>query len=444
LLVEISPAEILGFRDIFIKIDMSSETHNYPQLLRNGVDGVKRWNETRPQGTVDLSGIDLRNAQLFGVDFHQCNLDRSLFTKANLENANLSGASLRDACLGRVTASKIKLAGADLRRIHLVEAVLCGADLDGVDLRRANLARCDLRGSTLRGACMAHAYLGGADLRNADLSNADLRKTALADDDAGDVNAARLDGSILRGVKWPDKNSEYFFELAAAHGIERAVFESPGYLPEYIEDAFFTHASGGAAAFTSYPKFFQSVGRRIASLKRIIDETESPPQNIIDLTRELTVLLIRALKSAPCEMRQLDPFVFEELIAELLAQQGWNMTLTPRRGDGGYDILGVTPTSMGMHSSWIIECKLHRSEKNKVSVAIARALYGTAMDLCKLNANMMLATTTSYTRGAKAYAASKYNFELKDFEDIVEWVNVYRPHPGGALYIRDKRLVVPG
>jgi hypothetical protein len=79
--------------------------------------------------------------------------------------ADLSGADLR-----RANLAVAKLAGADLRR----------ADLSGADLRRANLAvaklaGADLRRANLRGADLRNANLSGADLRNADLLGADLR-----------------------------------------------------------------------------------------------------------------------------------------------------------------------------------------------------------------------------------------------------------------------------
>ena len=44
----------------------------------------------------------------------------------------------------------------------------------------------------------------------------------------------------------------------------------------------------------------------------------------------------------------------------------------------------------------------------------------------------------------KAYKASRYDLELKDYEGILEWLNEYRPNPNGRLYVKDNRLVLPG
>ncbi len=38
----------------------------------------------------------------------------------------------------------------------------------------------------------------------------------------------------------------------------------------------------------------------------------------------------------------------------------------------------------------------------------------------------------------------RYDLELRDFEGIVDWLNTYRPHPDGKLYIQDRRLILPG
>ena len=56
------------------------------------------------------------------------------------------------------------LSGADLR-----EANLSGADLSGADLREANLSGADLRRADLRGANLSGANLSGANLKGSDI-----------------------------------------------------------------------------------------------------------------------------------------------------------------------------------------------------------------------------------------------------------------------------------
>ena len=66
--------------------------------------------------------------------------------------ANLSGANLRDA----------DLSGANLWDANLRDANLSGANLSGANLRDANLSGANLRGANLRGADLLGANLLGA------------------------------------------------------------------------------------------------------------------------------------------------------------------------------------------------------------------------------------------------------------------------------------------
>ena len=40
------------------------------------------------------------------------------------------------------------------------------------------------------------------------------------------------------------------------------------------------------------------------------------------------------------------------------------------------------------------------------------------------------------------YKASRWDFDLKNYEGVLEWINAYAPNPDGRLYVRNNRLVV--
>ena len=84
-------------------------------------------------------------------DFYGANLSGANLRSANLSGANLSGADLRSA----------NLSGANLRSADLRSANLSGANLSGADLRSANLS-----GANLRSADLRSANLSGANLLN--------------------------------------------------------------------------------------------------------------------------------------------------------------------------------------------------------------------------------------------------------------------------------------
>ncbi len=105
------------------------------------------------------------------------------------ERANLSGADLRSANLYGAN-----LSGADLRSADLRSANLSGANLYGANLRSANLYGADLRSANLYGA-----NLYGADLRSANLYDADLRSANLSESRGVQYAQAAFTGHGERG-----------------------------------------------------------------------------------------------------------------------------------------------------------------------------------------------------------------------------------------------------
>jgi hypothetical protein len=129
------------------------------KLLKGGQSGIAEWNrrwesegQAIPWPRVDLSGADLHEVDLRGVDF---SLGRFSFT-------NFSGADLRGANFSSAVAYNAKFGGANLRGANLR-----GANLLGTVFHSADLQGADLRGAELRGADLYMAELGGADLTGA-------------------------------------------------------------------------------------------------------------------------------------------------------------------------------------------------------------------------------------------------------------------------------------
>jgi uncharacterized protein YjbI with pentapeptide repeats len=84
--------------------------------------------------TKDLSGADLRKANLKGVDLSNANLYETNLRSANLEGANLSGANLKWAALEGANLYK-----ADLSNANLEWALVSGATLDAANMTGAKL-----------------------------------------------------------------------------------------------------------------------------------------------------------------------------------------------------------------------------------------------------------------------------------------------------------------
>jgi len=173
----------------------------------------------------------------------------------------------------------------------------------------------------------------------------------------------------------------------------------------------------------------------------VLYEDREEPKQLVEIAHIATNELIKYLKKHPEALEKIKPRQFEELIAEILASYGWDVQLTPPIKDGGYDIFAISKDiEAGVSSSWIIECKKYQKQ-NKVGVDIVRALYGVKSNLKVANA--LIATTSYFTKGAKDFKESRYDIEFKDYHDIIEWINNYKPNPHGKLYIENSKLVLP-
>lgn len=139
---------------------------------------------------------------------------------------------------------------------------------------------------------------------------------------------------------------------------------------------------------------------------------------------EINKELIRYLAANPSKMRELSPRKFEELVADMFSNQGYDVTLTQRSNDGGMDIIAVQRSDIGTIMT-IIECKRYAPD-NKVGVDIVRGVYGVVEQ--QRATRGIIATTSFFTRGAEAFRRSvPYRLGLADFnvltQEINEWKN---------------------
>ena len=124
------------------------------ELLRGGVQSVRRWNRWRQRHT-DLP-----------------NLSHADFSYADLSDADLTGVNLEGA--------------------RFVRARLAGCRLHGANLKGANLRQADLNNAVLSRANLANASLKGASLYNADFRRAVIKHVSFEEADSD------------TGTKWPD------------------------------------------------------------------------------------------------------------------------------------------------------------------------------------------------------------------------------------------------
>ncbi|BCU13234.1 pentapeptide repeat-containing protein [Microcystis aeruginosa] len=116
-------------------------------------DNLAETNDPYKIKFLDLSGTNLREANLNGANLIRANLDGAYLNRAILIEANLNGAYLNGAYLNRANLIEANLNGAKLNGAILIEADLILANLNGAQLDGANL----------NGAYLYRAYLYGAE-----------------------------------------------------------------------------------------------------------------------------------------------------------------------------------------------------------------------------------------------------------------------------------------
>lgn len=143
------------------------------------------------------------------------------------------------------------------------------------------------------------------------------------------------------------------------------------------------------------------------------------------------------LAKHPEYLTKLSPRRFEELIAEILAEMGYEVRLTPASRDGGRDIFAYIGTPIGKLLT-IVECKRYMPGHN-VGIEIVERFLWTINE--KDNASCgLIATTSQFTRGAldlqKKYA---WKLHLKALNDLQGWMEELS---GDFSFSKDRSLWV--
>ncbi len=141
-------------------------------------------------------------------------------------------------------------------------------------------------------------------------------------------------------------------------------------------------------------------------------------QTLIDF-RSASAELIDALARDPSVLHQLHWREFEELVAELLSRQGFDVTLTSPSGDRGVDIYAKRTDLFGP-TLYVVECKKYDINR-PVGPDLVRMLYGVVER--ERASRGVLATTSVFTAGAREEVEGDlaYRMSLRDGADIAGW-----------------------
>jgi uncharacterized protein YjbI with pentapeptide repeats len=123
--------------------------------------------------------------------------DRLDLSDLKIDGANLEYANLTDANLCYVKATRLRVAGAKLRRTLFYYANVQRSMFSGSDARQCGFSLADLRYSFFVDVNLEGADFGETDLRYAIFKNSKRSGLSLR---GADMTGARLDGADLRGI----------------------------------------------------------------------------------------------------------------------------------------------------------------------------------------------------------------------------------------------------
>lgn len=143
--------------------------------------------------------------------------------------------------------------------------------------------------------------------------------------------------------------------------------------------------------------------------------------------------LLLYLASQPAQLYEIPARKFEQVIAELLADFGYDVELTKQTRDKGIDIVAVTrDAGIGLTERYLVQCK-RNAPRNKVGIEIVHGILGVGAE--EPNTGLIIATTSTFTKPAMQVAQKesvRWRLHLKDYDDIHVWLRTYANRRGAT------------
>jgi len=281
-----------------------------------------------------------------------------------------------------------------------------------------------------------------------------LRNALLEGNQSPTVLAKQLDvapatlSRWLRGESFPSSSSlgkilvsvqGNHFELlyaAAARRYDRIVEQSISLDPQPFD---FQELAGriiGEAATSSglseaeAARLFEIFGdadRHNAELIRRVGGDQSDQSELLILPEPSAIVandwaqVIDTLRRDHTELYRMNWKRFEDLMAHLLEEHGWEITPMGYTKDDGVDLVAARRVAPDVEFTMMVQCKRYRRERT-VGVSVVKDVWATKWE--KGFHHAMIATTSLFTKGAKN-KAEKWRLDLRDHDSIVELCKNY-------------------
>ena len=153
-----------------------------------------------------------------------------------------------------------------------------------------------------------------------------------------------------------------------------------------------------------------------------LNESQADLNDSNILVRKIDDEIKKYFKKYPHKLYDLTPRKFEELIASIFEDFGFDIELTKATRDGGRDIIASIRNAVTSFLIYV-ECKKYAANK-PIGVGIIRSVAG--IHHIRQPSKSIIVTTSYFTRGAIKEAHHLENqLDLKDFNSIKEWLKKY-------------------
>lgn len=148
------------------------------------------------------------------------------------------------------------------------------------------------------------------------------------------------------------------------------------------------------------------------------EEEEEVKISLVDINNELKEYFAKH----PEKLYDLTPRKFEELVASIMEDFGFDVNLTQQTRDGGRDIFAYMKNAVCNFLTFV-ECKKYAHD-NKVGVEVVRNVIG--VHHLHGPSKSLIVTTSYFTKDAiKEAKSAKHILNLNDFNDIKVWLQKY-------------------
>lgn len=120
----------------------------------------------------------------------------------------------------------------------------------------------------------------------------------------------------------------------------------------------------------------------------------------------------------PSALFQMSPRDFEQFVADLLDEDGFDVRLTPYSKDGGVDI--IANRAGLVNELYLVQCK-RAARRRPVGVDVVRSLYG-VVHRDRATAGLIV-TSSRLTRDAKSECKKlEHQMSFREYDDLVKWI----------------------